>query len=198
MDKIFHEKETIKAQEVPSVIPMVTTIVPSTLAEDLAPKVPLAIALPVTSSTTSATESSTISAQHSEEDSKIVKAMEDMSLQTSVINRLKKVIDNLEDTKKLAQINAKTHEQRNNRLNVELKNLQQDLTLKEPMSYVKNQLWNKIIEAINDVWPSIQVIYEQKDLLKVAQAEIQKTKDEIGNKPEQNLELIKFLNGKNK
>ena len=66
------------------------------------------------------------------------------------------------------------------------------------MSYVKNQLWTKIIESINDVWPSIQVIYEQKDLLKVAQEEIQKTKEELGAKHEQALELIKFLNSKNK
>ena len=105
-----------------------------------------------------------------------------MSLQTNEINRLKKVIENLEDTKKLSQINAKTHEQRASRLNVELKDLQKYLTLKEPISYVKNQLWSKIIEAINDVWPSIQVIYEQRDLLKEAQAEIQKTKDELGDK----------------
>ena len=46
---------------------------------------------------------------------------------------MKKMIDNLEDTKNLAQINAKNHEQRANRLNEELKNLQKDLTLKEPM-----------------------------------------------------------------
>ena len=70
------------------------------------------------------------------------------------------MIDNLEDTKKLAQINAKTHEQRANRLNEELKKLQKELTLNELMSYVKNHLWNKIIEDINDVWPSIQVISE--------------------------------------
>ena len=82
------------------------------------------------------------------------------------------MIENLEDTKKLAQINAKTHEQRANRLNVELKNLQKGLTLKEPISYVKIQLWSKIIDSTNDVWPSIQVIYEQRDLLKARQEEI--------------------------
>ena len=63
-----------------------------------------------------------------------------MTLQTNEINRLKKLIENIEDTKKLAQINAKTQEQRANRLNVELRNLQKDLTLKEPMYYVKYQL----------------------------------------------------------
>ena len=164
----------------------------------MAPKVPLATIVPVTSSTTSATEPSTSTVQLTDEASKLFKAMEEMSLQTNEINRLKKVIDNLEDTKKLAQINAKTHEQRANKLNVELKNLQKDLTLKEPMSYVKNQLWSKIIESINDVWPSIHVIYEKKDLLQAAQEEIQKTRDELGAKPEQALEIIKFLNSKNK
>ena len=59
MDKLVHERETAKAQEVSTVIPMGTTVVPSTLAEELAPKVPLARAVPVTSSTTSATKSST-------------------------------------------------------------------------------------------------------------------------------------------
>ena len=108
------------------------------------------------------------------------------------------MVDNLENTNKLAQINAKTHEQRANRLNEELKKLQKYLTLKEPISYVKKHLWNKIIEAINDVWPSIQVIFEQRDLLKAALAEIQKIKDELGTKPEQAIELIKFLNNKNR
>ena len=108
MDKLVHEKETPKTLEILSVIPMVTTVVPSTLAKELAPKVPLATAVPVTSSTTSATESSTIAAHPSYKASKLVKSMEKMSLQTSDINRLKNMVDNLENTNKLAQINAKT------------------------------------------------------------------------------------------
>ena len=123
--------------------------------------------------------------------------MEEMPLQTSEINRFKKMVDNLENTKKLAQINAKTHDKKSIRLNEELKKLQKELTLKEQISYVKSHLWNKIIEAINDVWPSIQVIFEQRDLLKAALEEIQKTKEELDNKLEQAIELIKFLN-KNK
>ena len=66
------------------------------------------------------------------------------------------------------------------------------------MAHIKNQLWSNIIESVNDTWPSIQVIYEQKDLLKVAKEEIQKTKEELGTKPEEALEIIKFLNSKNK
>lgn len=123
--------------------------------------------------------------------------MEKMSLQTSEINKLKNMVVNLENTYKLAQINAKTHEKKYIILNEELKKLQNELTLKEQISYVKNHLWNKIIEAINDVWRSIQVIFEQRDLLKVVLAEIQKTNDELDIKIEQAIELIKFLNRKN-
>ena len=123
MDKLVHEREIIKTQEVPSVIPMVTTVVPSTLAKKLAPKEPLATAVPVTSSTTSATKSSTSTVQPTDEASKLVKAMEEMPLQTNEIKKLKNMIDNLEDTKKLAQINVKNHEQRANRLNEKLKKL---------------------------------------------------------------------------
>ena len=80
MDKLVHERETTKTQETPTVIPMVTTIVPSTLAEELAPKEPLATVVPVTSSTTSATKSSTSTVQPTDEASKLVKVMEEMSL----------------------------------------------------------------------------------------------------------------------
>ena len=44
------------------------------------------------------------------------------------------------------------------------------------MAQAKQQLWANIIESINDIWPSIQVIYEQKDLLKEAREAIQKIK----------------------
>ena len=146
MDKLVQQSETTKAQEIPTVIPMVTTVVPSTLVEELAPKVPLATTVPVTSSTTSATDSSTTATQHSDEASKLVKSMEEMTLKTNEISKLQKVIDNIEGTKKLAQINVKIHEENANRLDVELKNLQKDLTLQEPISFIKNQLW-KIIKA---------------------------------------------------
>ena len=49
----------------------------------------MAIAVPDTSSTTSTIESSGTIAQQSDEASKLVKAMQDMSIQTNEINRLK-------------------------------------------------------------------------------------------------------------
>jgi len=55
-----------------------------------------------------------------------------------------------------------------------------------------------ITQSINDAWPSIQIIFEQIDLVKVALEEIQRTKEELGKKPEEATMLINFLNRKNK
>jgi len=46
------------------------------------------------------------------------------------------------------------------------------------------------------VWRSIQVIYEQIDLIAVAQVEIQKTRALLGHMPKQANRLIHFLNSK--
>ena len=60
------------------------------------------------------------------------------------------MIENLESANKIAQINAKTHEQKEIRLGEQLKNLQKELTFTEQISYIKNHLWINIIEAIHN------------------------------------------------
>jgi len=79
-----------------------------------------------------------------------------------------------------------------------IQKLGKELTLKEPLAQAKQQLWANIINSVNDIWPSIQVIFEQKDLIKEATEAIQKVKEELGNKPKEANEIIKFLNYKNK
>ena len=66
------------------------------------------------------------------------------------------------------------------------------------MAQIRQQIWANIIEVFNDIWPSIQVIYEQKDLVKATKEAIEKIKEELGKKFEEALEIIKFLNSKNR
>lgn len=87
-----------------NIIPTVTTTIPSTLVASLVPTAPLATTLPTAISSTSVIGSTTTVAQPSDEASKLVKAMEDMSIQTIEINRLNEHIRSLKDEKKLAQI----------------------------------------------------------------------------------------------
>ena len=131
MDQLVQENETIKEPVISTFIAVITAAVPSTLGENLAPKEPLATTVPVTSSTISATESSTTTLQPTDESTQLVKAMEEMSLKTNEINKLKNMIENIEKTNKSTQVNAKIHEQNANRLSEEVKKLQKELTLKD-------------------------------------------------------------------
>ena len=51
-------------------------------------------------------------------------------------------------------------------------------------------------QSINNVWRSIQTIYEQIDLIAVAQVEIQRARNLLRHMPKQANRLIQFLNTK--
>jgi len=66
----------------------------------------------------------------------------------------------LEDEKKLAQIMHKNEVRKTNKLNENIGKLEKELTLKEPLAQVKQLLWDNIINSVNDIWSSIQMIFE--------------------------------------
>jgi len=76
--------------------------------------------------------------------------------------------------------------------------MERDLTLKEPLGESKEKLWSNIIDSINDIWPSIQVIFEHIVLIRLITEAIEKVKIELGNRPRDATRLIQFLNSKNK
>jgi len=53
-------------------------------------------------------------------------------------------------------------------MNERTKSLEKELTLNEPLGQAKEQLWANTIDSVNGIWPSIKVIFEQKDLVKEA------------------------------
>jgi len=74
LDNLIQLKQASLETAPATIIPTVTTIIPSTLATSLAPTAPLATTLSV------ATNSKTTTAHLGDEVSKLVKAMEDMSI----------------------------------------------------------------------------------------------------------------------
>jgi len=106
-------------------------------------------------------------------------------------------VTSLETDCKLAKIMLKEEVQKASSMNGRLKAMEKDLTLKEPLGQAKELLWANIIDSVNDIWPSIQVIFEQIDLIKIAIEAIQKVKEELGDMPEDATKLIHILNGKN-
>ena len=57
---------------------------------------------------------------------------------------------------KIPLMKSETH--KSNGLNDRVQNLEKELTLKEPLAQAKQQMWANIINSVNDIWLSIQVI----------------------------------------
>jgi len=87
---------------------------------------------------------------------------------------------------------------KNKGLTQQIKALEKDLTFENPLKDSRKIFWTNIIDGINDIWSSIQIIFEQIDLVKPALAKVQRTRDELGGKPEEAIRLINFLNSRNR
>ena len=86
--------------------------------------------------------------------------MEEMFIQTNEMNKLKEKVNILETDYKLPKIMHKEEQQKAARMNERIKGLEKELTLTEPIGKAKEQLWDNIIDSVNDIWTSIQVIFE--------------------------------------
>lgn len=71
--------------------------------------------------------------------------------------------------------------------------MEKDLTLHKTLTEIKTILWDKISQAIADQWTAIQTIFDQIELIGLAQYETQKARVLLANKPEQANQMIHFL-----
>ena len=65
-------------------------------------------------------------------------------------------------------------------MNDRIKTLEKELTFEKALRDIKEILWTNIINFIKDIWSSIQIIFEQIDLMRLAIEAIQKTREEVG------------------
>ena len=173
MENLIQSKQSEMATSPQTVIPIVSIAVPSTLAASLAPTIPTVTALPV-ASTTSVIGTSISTGIKTKKEDELVKAMEQMSIQAVELKKLREQVTSLETSCSLAQIQYKEETRKNQRMVERIRILENDLTLENPLGDIKD-LWTNIIDSINDIWPSIQVIFEQTELVKITMEAIQKT-----------------------
>jgi len=75
------------------------------------------------------------------------------------MNRLREKVASLETDYKLAKLKQKEEAQKAQTMSERIKVLEKDLTLEKPLGQTKEMLWANIIDSVNDIWPSIQVIF---------------------------------------
>ena len=85
-----------------------------------------------------------------------------------------------------------------NKLEKKVKALEKDLTLEKPLREINEIIWDNIFQSLKDVWPSIEIMQEQNDLVKLAIEEVQAVREELGNRPDEANELIHFRNTQTK
>ena len=66
------------------------------------------------------------------------------------------------------------------------------------LAQAKETIWVDINKSMSEIWPSIQVIFEQHELVQKVRGSIDIIKEELGERPTEANELIRFLNSKNK
>jgi hypothetical protein len=66
------------------------------------------------------------------------------------------------------------------------------------LAEAKENIWMDISKSINEIWPMVQIMFEQHELVLRSKQAIDKIKGELGEMPTEANEIIRFLNSKTK
>jgi hypothetical protein len=64
------------------------------------------------------------------------------------------------------------------------------------LAKVKDIVWTNISKSINEIWPMVQIMFEQNELLERSKQVVEKIRMELGDMLAQANETIRFLNSK--
>jgi hypothetical protein len=126
----------------------------------------------------------------------LAKSMEKMNLQESEISRLKKEVENLQELKFSFQTSLSKEKQVNEQMRKELQQLQKQTLAGKTLAEVKELVWTDISKSINEIWPMVQIMFEQNELLERSKQAVEKIRSELGDMPTQANDIIRFLNSK--
>jgi hypothetical protein len=128
----------------------------------------------------------------------LAKSMEKMNLQETEINRLKKEVENLQDLNTSFQTSLSKEKKVNEHIRKELQKLQKQTMAGKTLDEVKEIVWTDITKSINEIWPMIQIMFEQNEFLQRSKQAVEKIRVELADMPTQANEIIRFLNSKTK
>lgn len=58
------------------------------------------------------------------------------------------------------------------------------------MAQAKETIWMNILDSMNEIWPSIQIIFEAKELIEKATETIVKGREKLGEMPTKAANII--------
>lgn len=128
----------------------------------------------------------------------MARSMEGMNLQNEEIRRPESQVSVLHDQIKRVEDNHLVEMQRAKALIEKLQKSEKESSIGNTLVRVKEIIWHNIIDRMNEILPSIQIIFYQKELLEKGKEAISATNTELGDMPEIANRITKFLNARNK
>jgi hypothetical protein len=109
---------------------------------------------------------------------------------------LKKEVESLQELKSSYQTSYNMEKQTSENLKQELQQLQKKTVAGKTLVEAKENIWMDISKSINEIWPMVQIMFEQNELVLRSRQAIDKIKGELGEIPTEANEIIRFLNSK--
>jgi hypothetical protein len=81
-------------------------------------------------------------------------------------------------------------------LKQELQQLRKQTMAGKTSTEVKESVWIDITKSMNEIWPMIQIMFEQNELVQRSKQAIEKIISDLGEIPTQANKIFKFLNSK--
>jgi hypothetical protein len=77
-----------------------------------------------------------------------------------------------------------------------LQQLQKKIVVGKTLVEVKESVWMDITKSVNEIWPMVQIMFEQNELVQRSKEAIEKIREELREMPIEATEIIKFLDSK--
>lgn len=129
---------------------------------------------------------------------KLAQFMENMTIQVEELKKLKQEIKVLQEQSNRYENAYLTETQKTQTLTQRVQKMEDDCAMGKTLKLVKENIWKTINEDMGEIWPSIQIIFEQKELFERSIEAIEQVRKKLGDKPNEVTKLIKFLNSKNR
>jgi hypothetical protein len=124
--------------------------------------------------------------------------MEEMTLQGEEIKKLWQEMEHLQKLKYSFQTSYNTEKHTLEKLRQEIQQLQKQTMVGKTLAKAKENIWMDISKSMNDIWPMVQIMFEQHELVLRSSQAIDRIKGELGEMPTEANEIIRFLNSKTK
>jgi FtsZ-binding cell division protein ZapB len=113
----------------------------------------------------------------------LAKSMEEMTLQGAKIKKLQLEIEKLQNLKSSFQTSYNIERHTLENLKQEIQQLQKQTVMGKTLAEAKKNIWMDISKSINEIWPMVQIMFEQHELVLRSKQAIDKIKGELGEMP---------------